>query len=280
MDSIVYPADFDASKITYSDPRILDNGGKVIYVSYDKKKLIMQTPEMDLPFGLSKWNNDGKASDKYSMDLSFKGKADRPVLNRFFNNMNTLSSKLVKDGFANCQTWFKKSFKTEDVVEELFTPIVKYSKDKNGEVNDKYPPTFKITIPHNGTNFMCDVYGNDESLIDLSAVETKGGKCSAIIQCVGIWVAGSKYGCSWKVLQMKVSPPTRIKGFAFKDLGEKVEKDIDEEDEDPIDDEDAKDCIAGARQEEEVEEEVIESDEEDELEVKPSKPPVKKVVKK
>jgi hypothetical protein len=279
MDSIVLPLEFDASNITYSEPRILDNGGKVIYVSYNKKKLIIQTPEMDLPFGLSKWNNEGKAADKYSMDLSFKGKDGRDVLGRFFDNMKNLDGKLVDDGLANCRTWFKTTHKSRDVVDALYTPLVKYSKDKNGDVNDKYPPNFKVTVPHNGTTFTCDVYDDTKKIVDLSTIETKGGKCSAIVQCVGIWIAGVKFGCSWKVLQMKVSPPTRIKGYAFKDICEKVEKDIDEDDEDVIvDDEDAKDCIEGARQEDE-EEEVIESDEEDDLEVKP-KPPVKKVVKK
>lgn len=137
MDSIVLPNEFDVSNISYSEPRVLDNGGKVIYVSYNKKKLIMQTPEMVAPFGLSKWNNEGKGNDKYSLDLSFKGKDSRDVLSKFFDGLRDLDKKLVEDGLKHCQTWLKKTYKSLDVVEALYTPIIKFAKDKNGEINEK-----------------------------------------------------------------------------------------------------------------------------------------------
>ena len=277
MDSIVLPTDFDASNITYSEPRVLDNNGKVIYVSYNKKKLIMQTPEMDVPFGLSKQSFDGK--DKYSLDLSFKGKDNREVLGKFFNGLKSLDRKFIEDGFANSQKWFKKTFKSIDSIEEaMYTPLVKFPKDKEGNITDKYPPTIRITVPHDGTKFLCDVYDHNKNIVDLATIDTKGAKISAIVQCSGLWVSG-KYGSTWKVVQMKVTPPARIKGYAFKDIEEKVEKDIDEEDEDDIDnDEDAKDCLEHA-QISGQEETVVETDDEDDLEVKP-KPTVKRVVKK
>lgn len=279
MDSIVLPSDFDVSKISYSEPRTLDNGGKVIYVSYNKKKLIMQTPEMQAPFGLSKWNNDGASADKYSLDLSFKDKATRPVLSKFFDGLKALDSKLVEDGLANCQTWLKKQFKSLDVVEALYTPIIKHAKDKNGEVTDKYPPTFKMTIPFNGTNFTCDVYDGDRNQVDILSLETKGARVSAIVQCVGIWIAGTKFGCSWKVLQMKVSPPARIKGYAFKEIDEKVEKDLDD-DEDDVHEAGAKDIIEHAEVPKDDDDDDDDGDDdeveesEDELDAKPSKPAV------
>lgn len=273
------PSDFDASNITYSEPRILDNGGKVIYVSYNKKKLIMQTPEMVAPFGLSKWNNEGKANDKYSLDLSFKGKETRDVLVKFYDGFKSFDKKLVEDGLKHCQTWLKKQYKSLDVVEALYTPIVKHAKD------DKYPPTFKLTLPHNGSQFTCDVYDCNRNLVDITSLETKGARVSAIIQCVGIWIAGSKYGCSWKVLQMKVTPPSTIKGYAFKELNDKVEDEIsdDEDDGDHVGGDDAKTLMADVAaakldDDEDDEEAVIESD--DELDVKPAKTVVKKVAKK
>lgn len=246
MDSIVLPNDFDVSKITYSAPRALDNGGKVIYVSYEGKKLLMQTPEMVAPFGVGKWsNNDGKSNDKYTLDLSFKGKESREVLSKYFDGMRALDKKLVHDGMTNCQNWFKKTYKSVDVVEALYTPIIKFAKDKNGELTDKYPPTFKMTLPHDGSKFTCDVYDQAKNLIDLAGIETtKGSKVSAIVQCMGIWVAGTKFGCSWKVVQMKITPPATLTGYAFKDLQDKVaEEDIEDEEELDVansdDDEDA-----------------------------------------
>jgi hypothetical protein len=277
MDSIVLPSDFDASQITYSEPRVLDNGGKVVYVSFNKKKLIMQTPEMMAPFGLSKWNNEGKANDKYSLDLSFKGRDTREVLNKFYDGLKSFDKKLVEDGLNHCQTWLKKQYKSLDVVEALYTPIVKHAKD------DKYPPTFKLSLPHNGSQFTCDVYDGNRNLVDIANLETKGARVSAIIQCVGIWIAGSKYGCSWKVLQMKITPPSSIKGYAFKELNEKVEDEVEDEGEDDDESDDHKalmEDVAAVKvvDDEDDDEAVIESD--DELDVKPVKTVVKKTVKK
>ena len=84
---------------------------------------------------------------------------------------------------------------------------------------------------------------------------------------------------------MKVTPPARIKGYAFKDIEEKVTKDIDDEDEDDIDnDEEAKEClehadISGGGNKSNSGS-VIETDDEDELDAKPNKPTVKRVIKK
>lgn len=287
MDSIVLPTNFDVSKITYSEPRILDNGGKVIYISYDKKKLLLQTPEMSVPFGLGKWNNDGKGVDKYSIDLSFKGRESREVLAKFFDGLKSMDKKLVEDGLANSQSWFKKTHKSLDVVEALYTTMVKYPKDKNGEIIDKYPPTFKMSVPFDGTKFMCQVFDNAKNLVDLNNLEVKGSKISAIVQCMGIWVAGTKFGCSWKVVQMKVTPPSTIKGYAFKEIEDKTEKDIDDDDDEETDPNDVLEhadggaiAASGNADEDDDEDEVEESDDELDGKASASKPVVKKIVKK
>lgn len=242
---IIIPSEFSAKKISFSTPRVLDNGGKVIYLSYNGKPFVFQTPEMACPFGMQKWNNEGKGNDKYTLDLSFKGKESREQLSKFFEALQELDNTLVKAGLENCQTWFKKKYASLDVVEALFTPTIKFAKDKaTGEVTDKYPPTFKINVPFRDNHFDCEVYDRNKNMVDLNAVETKGAKVSAIIRCTGIWIAGSKFGCSFKVLQMRVSPPATIKSYAFKDIDEKVD-DIDG-DEDIVKNVDPKDIFENA----------------------------------
>ena len=115
----------------------------------------------------------------------------------------------------------------------------------------------------------------------MSSLETKRSHVNAIVQCVGIWVAGTKFGCSWKVLQMKITPPSTIKGYAFKEIDDKVEKDIDDDDEEDCENEaEAKDIMADAvasSDDDEVEES---DDEDDDLEAKSSKSSNSVVVKK
>lgn len=267
MDNILLPDNIDLSKITYGAVKNLASGGKSIYISYNGNPFIIQTPEMRSPFGLSKWDRTEKGSDgveknsfKYDLLLGFDGKDTREVLNTFFTKIDNLDKKLVDDGMENSMNWLGKKMTSREVTEELYTPMIRHSRDKNtGEINNKYPPTFKLTVPYRDGKFQCDVYGPDNNEIDLSTLNSNGSlngsKIIAIIQCVGIWVVGKKFGCSWKVLQMKVTPKSSIPKFAFKQIAnDKVADDEDDNDE------------------EEVEgEEVINSSDDDELETKSGK---------
>merc|ERR1712028_122738 len=66
---------------------------------------------------------------------------------------------------------------------------------------------------------------------ELSEVLVKGAKVQALIQCVGLWFAGGKYGCSWKVLQIKVTPPQGVSGYSFIEDSSDEEGDGEGEDE-------------------------------------------------
>ncbi len=229
------PSKFDVSGVHYGTPRTNDNGGKTIYMSYNKSPIVLQTPEMFAPFGKQKWEND-KGVAKWTLDLSFKGMDTREQLKVFYDKMNELDEKLIDDGVQNAFEWLKKKGASRDVVKALYTRLVRHPVDKNtGEVTDKYPPTFKLTLPWKDGSFQCEVYDNSRKLVDLASLETKGARVTAIIQCLGIWVAAGKYGCTWKVLQMRVVPPQSIKGYAFKEIEEAVvDLDDDEDDDDDL----------------------------------------------
>lgn len=263
MENILLPNNIDLSKITYGAVKNLNSGGKSIYISHNGSPFIVQTPEMRSPFGLSKWDRTEKGSDgveknsfKYDLLLGFDGRDTREILNTFYTKIEELDNKLIDDGMENSMNWLGKKMNSREVTEELYTPMIRHSRDKNtGEINDKYPPTFKLTVPCRDGKFQCDVYGPNNNEIDLSTVNLQGAKVIAIIQCVGIWVVGKKFGCSWKVLQMKITPRSSIPKFAFKEIAN--DKVVDEDDED--DD----------NEEEVVGEEVINSSD-DELEKKSS----------
>lgn len=236
MSSIILPTNFDVSKLSFGNVKTLDNGGKIVGVYYDSKPLVLQTPEMSAPFGISKWSPDGpsSANEKHTLELSFKGRDERKSLDAFFNVLSALDKFMVEGGMERSQEWFKKKFSVVDVVEALYTPCVKHAKDKmTGEITDKYPPTFRLSLPTKDGKYTFDTYDNDKERVDLSQIETKGAKVTAIIQFNGVWLAGGKFGCMWKTVQMRVVPPSTIKGFAFQDLEDDklVDSDIDDVDE-------------------------------------------------
>ena len=230
----VLPNQFDIAKVNFSNLKTLDNGGKIVWISYEDGPLILQTPEMTAPFGVSNWDND-KGGVKSTLNLSFKGKEGREVLNKFFENMNDLDSKMINSAFENSPTWFKKQ-QSEAVIKELYTSIICHAKDKNtGEITDRYPPTFKITLPMKNGKHDFEVYNQSKDLVPLDSVDLKGARVTALIQCLGVWIAGVKFGVSWKLVQMKVVPQKKLQGYSFKDVEEEkvVNDDDDDDDKDP-----------------------------------------------
>jgi hypothetical protein len=218
MESLLLPKQVDVSNVTFGTPKTLDNGGKSIYVGINNKPLIIQTPEMEAPFGMSTWNTDKAETNKCTIELSFKGNDTNKAMDNFYKMLESLDTKLIEEGMTNSASWFKKKYNTTEVVEALYTHMLKHYKDKDtGEISDKYPPKFRLSVPFKEGKIACPIYDKNKELVELADID-KGSKVTAIIQCQGIWVAGGKFGCSWKVIQLLVAPPATFKGFAFKDV--------------------------------------------------------------
>ena len=63
--------------------------------------------------------------------------------------------------------------------------------------------------------------------------KTKGSKCIVLLQCTGIWVAASKFGMSWKCVQLKCCVKEGFSGYSMKHIPDDMIKSEDiEEDED------------------------------------------------
>lgn len=212
---IMMPKNIDLSKIQYTAPKKLDNGGKIVSVFYDKSPLILQTPYMPVPYGMNDWQGDNGVQ-KFSVNLSFTGAAENPAMQTILDVMKGLDDKLVADACQNSFAWLGKKSMSDEVARELYTPVVKLAKDKDtGEFTDKYPPTMKVTLPFRDGKFACEAYNGQREQLDIKTNLVKRSKVSAILQCTGVWVAGGRYGTSWKALQMKIDRPEGISGYAF-----------------------------------------------------------------
>ena len=215
MDQLIKGKNLDVSKVGFSVPKVLDNGAKLVYVNYNGGRFSMQTPWMTMPWAMSCYS-DGPYP-KYSAELSFKGMDETPELQEFHDRFLELEQKIVEAGVDNSVSWFKKKNASKEVIEALFNPIVKVSKDKEtGEPNGKYPPTFKAKIPQMNKNWDVKVFNTEgkqfrindaESGDHLEDVLVKYCKVRAIIQCVGLWVAAGSFMCQWKLVKAEVDVP-------------------------------------------------------------------------
>ena len=129
---------------------------------------------------------------------------------------------MIDMGTKFSKQWFKSDL-SRDIIKAFYTPSVRFSKDAEGNLKP-YPPTLKIQLKQREGKFETAVYDEKKrplSDIPLEDILVKGATISSLIQCTGVWFAGSKFGLSWKAMQIKADHlPESIRGFAFRDEDE------------------------------------------------------------
>ena len=90
----------ETSNVCFAEePKVLDNGAKYVWLGYNKKNLVVQTPVMSLPFGLNLY--DKAEYPKYSVELSFSGKDSNKDLETFYQKIEELDDTIIEAGVKN-----------------------------------------------------------------------------------------------------------------------------------------------------------------------------------
>ena len=205
MSSVVAPSAFKVSNVTFSAPKMLDSGGKQAYLNYNGGPLVMQVGPLETPFGLSVFDKQGPP--KYSVDLKLRGYDDptnHPKTATIYNAFHALDEFMLDQGVKNSALWFKGA-KSREVLSELYTPVVRFSVDSEGN-RKPYPPTLKVQLRKRDDKFEADIYDENKRPLNdvpLEDIIVKGTVLTALIQCTGVWFAGGKFGLSWKAVQIR-----------------------------------------------------------------------------
>lgn len=223
VQDVINVKEFDISKVSFGDiKKINDKGGKYISMYYDKSPFVIQTPQSYAPFGVNVFTDVNDNSTSHSLELSFKEKESRETLQLWYSILEQIDQKVLETVLENSQAWIRKP-KNKDVVDALFSRSIRIPTDREtGEVIDKWPATYRLKMPKdNKGQFRCVAYDEntrDEVPLEGIIPKMKGSKVTAIASCGGVWVAGGKFGCSWKAQQLMILANTGISKFAFRDI--------------------------------------------------------------
>jgi hypothetical protein len=278
-----------ASDIKYSKPKVDARGGKSVGVlnAIANSATYISTPLM-LTWGVS----DYEGNERYEMSLQFPNTeyATQDTTD-FMNNMIDFETKIKADAIANAKEWFGKAKMSEDAIDALWTPMLKYPKDKNTlEPDLTRAPILKVKIPFWEGEWKTELYDVDQraifpdpegSTVTPKDLIAKGSHVALVIQCGGLWFANGKFGITWRLFQGVVKPKATMRGVCQIQLStddkEKMIKqsaalddDIEEEDDEPTSTE-----VEDSDEEEDIKEEVAAA-----IEVKAPEPVKKKIIKK
>ena len=220
---ILKAGDLNASCIGFNKPRINPSGGKNIGVLNAK---VNQPMRLEMPlvltWGANEWVDEQSGKRSYDMALQFgdpeyASDDEKQCLENVKMFERTIKQKAVE----NCKEWFNKAKMSEEVVDALFTPMLRYPKDKEtGEPDLSRSPTMKIKFNYWDEVFKCEVYDmrgeclfpNPESDSTPISLIAKGCHVKTIVQCGGVWFAAGKFGVTWKLVQAMVKPKATLEG--------------------------------------------------------------------
>ena len=222
--SVIKSSAVDFSKVTFSDVKKLGKG-KMVYANLNGGKIILQTPKMGVPFGISRWRDsnaeDGK-DDSFRLGLSFYGEETNDDIRHFKEQLNNLDSIIMNEIKKNSKEWLGKPNLSAELIEQAFyVQNVKIPKDSDGNVLD-YPARFEVKLDRQKVNdeftgkFVSNkkfnhevlMYDENKNLIPMDennfdTVVPKGSQCISIVELVYISIT-AKVSCKWKLVQAKV----------------------------------------------------------------------------
>jgi hypothetical protein len=211
---------FNVNDIMYTAPKASPQGAKSVNILNKKTKtsLTLSTPLM-LTWGASEYvdQSSGVGDGKFTLSLQFPGKEnENEDTIAFFKNMKALEDKIKADALINSKDWFGKVHKNADVVDALWTPMLKYSKDKaTGNYDLTKSPALRIKLPQWEGVFKTEIYSEDGDKLFPSSNTCvspldylkKGSNIMSLIQFAGIWFVNGKFSASWKLVQAVVQKP-------------------------------------------------------------------------
>ena len=100
----------EVNEIKFQDPKVLDNGGKMVFLSYKDRPLKIQTPAMSLPWNMNIDEYEGSAPKHYiNVTLKdFETNKEVPYMSEVYNILenkrNDLPGITHVDGTGRLQT--------------------------------------------------------------------------------------------------------------------------------------------------------------------------------
>lgn len=217
-------SNIDINKITFSEPRANQNGGKSVSIRYNNVPLQIRLPKMAYPGGIrSKQNNNG--STDYLLKFNLRGCDPNAVerastetgeIGTLYNFLIDLREKVFDFISKNSvKIWNKQ--RSEEGLRENYNLFLKPSVQLVNGVwtpTGKYPPSLSMKVPvYNGEVKMSVVDAFGKAIeIHTNNLENHFPKYveASIVVAPNIYVSGNSFGVTWKINFARVTPSSKL----------------------------------------------------------------------
>ena len=182
---------------------------KIIINAKDKTPLITHTPRMYMPFGISGFVPE-VGQTKYNVEFSMKGwNEEGNYVKNFYDSIRALENLVILEVVQQSVDIFGEA-KTYGDVQSMFNSNIKEDPEREPKFRVKVDTTYDSRIKP----LIIDPEKNDirkEVTNGLYARNTGIAK----VEMNSVYFLNKKFGITWKLHQLMVFEPQRLKGFQF-----------------------------------------------------------------
>ena len=209
--------------IVISPPKLNKSGGKNSNVinKDTKKTLMMSTNNWMLTWGINEYIDEKTGAKTYDVSLQFPGDGyNTPETDRMLVKIKEVEEFFKTELLSNPTLYFNKKTMSREVLDALWTPMLRYPKDKvTLDFNTNMPPSLRLKVPYYDGKFSFEIYNELGNILygentDISPLDVikKGDEIQTVFQFGGIWFANGKCGSTLRILQAVHRPKPSIKG--------------------------------------------------------------------
>ena len=179
------------------------NSRKISLSTGDLKPIRFQIPRMYIPFGVSGFTPE-VGTTKYNVDFSMKGWDEEDnYVNKFYKFVKEIETTIITKVVQNSETIFGSQLTIEEIT-NMFNSNIKEQEDRE--------PKFRLKIDDSTRVF--DVADQDVTTELENGLYAKHSGI-AMVELGSVYFLNRMFGVTWKMTQLKLYEPQRLKGFQF-----------------------------------------------------------------
>ena len=183
---------------------------RILVTTHADSSLKIQFPRMYMPFGIAGWTPE-VGDVKYNVDFSLTGYDEEGnYVKKFYDTIVELENAVIEEVASQSVEIFGKEM-TKDELYPLFNSNIK--EGVNG-----HPPKFRVKVDTTVHGVLkADVFDANKNRlkdqIENGLYSRNSGR--ALVEIASVYFLNKKFGMTYKLSQLMVHEPERLKGFAF-----------------------------------------------------------------
>ena len=186
--------------LAFSDPKVTSTGMKVVDVAFGTKWALLQTPQLQAPFGAKSFE-PGKFQLYLRLAPTKAGDHEKARVETFMAMLKAIDQAVIDHVFQNQEEVLGVSGKSKEIITDRYTHLVK---EKIG-----YEPAFSLKFDKK-----YEVYNAAKQAKLLEDI-TKDSLNVALVRLSHVWANAKGFGVCAKVMQVMTKPVEKISGCAI-----------------------------------------------------------------